>query len=84
MKDTSWCNIEKSFHSPTENTEAKDKPLRLQEYFASEDMNDFHTAGNYLLLFIIISRWSWTEVKYLTSVLRVRKLGGNNEWFLGG
>ena len=33
-----------------------EKPFQLKEYLTSQDMEDFQTAGNYFLVFIIFSR----------------------------
>lgn len=45
IKDVSWCNIEKSFHSPTQNIRASANHSNLL------DMDGFQAAGNVFLTF---------------------------------
>ena len=50
IKDTSWCNIEKSFHLSTQNIRASANHSNLQ------DMDGFQPAGNVFLFFLTFSR----------------------------
>lgn len=61
IKDVSWCNIEKSFHSPTQNIRASANHSNLL------DMDGFQAAGNVFLTFHCIFQVNFESKLYYES-----------------